>query len=261
MNIRIKRLPLDEGSGPPKKLYVSTTDRGEGYMSKDLKPMSKKEAMEFHVKLHTPGGGHIFVKKKFSDLPDGDVFDMNVREDQVARALGLSGDFSFEKHSISSDVRKNWLWHWFGLEYHAFNSFIVQRNVRLFKFFMDKAWFQMCMEMKAAEKKVSEDPSKFYVRLSRSKPGAISITLKLPGKLEPRNVRTYPVGEDLEANLEGTYYKFSKENLVTVAKCWITTGSADEYLSILPEPPSSSYEPADYTPVHSTKPTEPAEYL
>jgi hypothetical protein len=268
MYASVKRVPPDEASGPAKKLIISTRDRSEGYMAKPLEPVpSETEKTEIHVKLSTPDGGHISVRKKISEtpeIPEGTVVDLNQREDQVARALGP--DFSFEKHSISSDVRKNWLWHWLGLEYHAPGSFLVQRNVRIFKFFMGKPWFQMCMEAEDAQAKVAADPSKFYVRLSRSKPGAISITFKLTGKLEPNHVRTYPCAEGLETYLGGLHYVFTKENLVTVVRSWIATGHANDYVSSSPAEPFSSPEPGSpepalYLKVSPIKSAESTEYL
>lgn len=254
MLVRVKRIPEDEASGPAKKLVISTGDRNVGYMAKDLLPLEKKEDSELYVKLETPGGGHITMLKKFSDPPKGKMVDLNEREDQVVHALGH--DFSFKDHDISSDTRKTWLWHWLGLEHHKPDSYIVKRNVGMFKYFMEQSYFHMCMSMESAADEVAKDPSKFFVRLSSTVPGAISITLQFPEKLYPSHVRSVPIGDSLSTSMDGVYYEFSKEHLLAIAQSWIETGRADEYVSSSKTVPSipTIFEPAEY--MKARRPTD-----
>lgn len=211
--------------GAPKILFVSTGDRGVGYMAKGLKPYygpEKETLCSFEEE-------HVSVEEV---PPKGNVVDLIEREDQVSRSLGKA--FSFKDHDITIEDRINWIWHWLGLEKHTHDDEFVQRNVRVFKFFMEKSWFHMCIPAEEAISMVEAKPSTFIVRLSRTKPGAISITLKRSRGPVLTHIRISPSGEDFKVTLEGVKFSFSKENLVLFAKGLIYENDVEpeEYLPL-----------------------------
>jgi hypothetical protein len=103
----------------------------------------------------------------------------------------------------------------------------------------------MCISAEDANDKVVEDPSTFIVRLSRTDPGAISVTANFHGDRVPKHVRAHHYeGETMCVTFNKIQHCLIWTNLVPLVKSWIEGASMDDYL-----PPLETAEPAKYIPV------------